>query len=271
MFHGRTFALLTQHGKQTIMAPILKEQLGVNLVLAYGFNTDLLGTFSNEIERTLSPAASALRKATLACELSGHSIGLGSEGSFSTGFMGFVTINSELVTCFNKDEGWHVTGHFVGPSSARAAECKGEEELQVFLKNIPSGQRLILQTNGHIAKGLESAEQVLALLSQLKRSQNPFPLTISDDLRAHYCPARREHIALATQNLVDRLSNRCPACKRVGFWPDKNELGLPCRDCLYPTTVILSRRAICASCQYEQVYPQTEAFADPEQCPICNP
>ena len=270
-FKSATFALLTKHGKEAIIAPIMESRLGAKLVLAKGYDTDALGTFSSEFKRVLSPQACALKKAALACELSGLPIGLGSEGSFTTGLMGLATINSELVTCMNVLEGWHITGVSVGPSSARGSQCHNEPELQQFLASVPPRQSLILESQGRIAKGLSCADQVKATLRMWEGAANPYPLTISDDLRAHCCPARQERIALATENLMARLASACPRCARLGFWPDHKVPGLPCRDCNSPSGALRAHRAQCAQCQYEQSYPVGEAWADPSECLECNP
>lgn len=270
-YKGRDFALLTKHGKELIIAPILRERLGAKLVLATGYDTDLLGTFSTEVQRTLSPQACALRKAQLACELSGLSIGLGSEGSFTIGLMGLMTINAEVLCCFNADENWHITGVSVGPSAAQGRECNSEKELADFLGTVPAQQRLVLQSHGRIAKGLESPAEVKATVSAWSVAGSTYPLSINYDLRAHFCPERRDRIALAAENLMQRLLSLCPQCSRPGFWPDKRELGLPCKVCSSPTSALKEKSASCERCCYEKVYPVTEVWGDPSQCFECNP
>jgi len=270
-FEGSTFALLTQHGKEIIIAPILRAGLGAGLTVASGYDTDLLGTFSGEVDRTLSPAACALKKAELACQLSGLPFGLGSEGSFTTGVMGLGTVNAELISCLSVEEGWHVTGISVGPSAAHGSECKNAQDLETFLQGLPPQQRLILQSQGRVAKGLTSAHEVKSTLSAWRRAGTPYPLTISFDLRAHCCPGRRERIALAAENLVARLLSECPQCQLPGFWPDHKVLGLPCIDCNSASNALSARLARCRQCHHEVVYPVAEAWADPGLCPTCNP
>jgi hypothetical protein len=63
-------ALLTKHDKAGMVAPALAP-LGLEVLATDGFDTDTLGTFSGEVERTLSPLECARRKARLACELTG--------------------------------------------------------------------------------------------------------------------------------------------------------------------------------------------------------
>jgi len=50
-YRGKRFSLLTQHGKEQIMAPLFAESFGAELELATGFDTDSLGTFTRDIAR----------------------------------------------------------------------------------------------------------------------------------------------------------------------------------------------------------------------------
>ena len=54
--------LVTMHGKERAITPVLKEGLGLELSLATGVNTDKFGTFSRDVERTGSPLDAARAK-----------------------------------------------------------------------------------------------------------------------------------------------------------------------------------------------------------------
>nr|WP_255502149.1 DUF6671 family protein [Algoriphagus sp. AK58] len=82
LFSSRRLVIATKHGKERVLQPLFDEKLGVKSELAEGLDTDLLGTFSGEIERTLDPISTAKRKCELAMELSGADLALASEGSF---------------------------------------------------------------------------------------------------------------------------------------------------------------------------------------------
>lgn len=276
-FSGRQFALLTRHGKETILAPLLSAKLGASLVLTQDFDTDQLGTFSGEVERQLTPKDCALKKARLACELTGLTLGLGSEGSFGPGPYGFGTVNHELVACVNLQEGWSVVGRHYNFSSVRKLTSRSTSALYEFMAKSPSNQGLLLQSTAGIAKGLHGIDAIKACLNDwfgkesLLVSELPEALTISDDLRAHQCPERRETIYRAMENLIARLLSPCPDCQTPGFWPDQIHSGLPCRSCGCPTNSTKARTAHCSHCNAERTYPVIETEADPGQCPICNP
>jgi hypothetical protein len=276
-FSGQAFALLTRHGKETIFAPLLEAQLGASLRLTQDFDTDQLGTFSGDVERQLSPKDCALKKAQLACELTGLNLGLGSEGSFGASPYGFGTVNHELVACVNRQAGWSVVGHHYNFSSARSQTIHSAADLHQFVAQTPPNQGLLLRCAAGIAKGLHGVDAVEACLKDwfgngaLLGSAFAQELTISDDLRAHQCPERRENIHKAMENLIARLLAPCPSCKTPGFWPDQAHSGLPCRACGCPTNSIKAHTAHCAQCNAQQTYPVSETEADPSLCPLCNP
>ena len=270
-FQDATFALLTLHGKEQVIAPVLWEQLGVNIHHTQAYDTDSLGTFSGETERILPPNECARKKAELACSITGHSIGLGSEGSFNPGPFGLVTYNEELVVCINIEHNWMVVGRSYQICSVREQECQNIDELATFISQTPIRQGLILNAQGKIGKGLYGNMAIDEQLHQWFGNATQWPLTISYDLRAHHCPERREHIAKATMNLVERLLSCCPNCKLPGFWPDKFQFGLPCEWCGSPTNALMQRISLCRNCQHQQEFNVDEDFADPFNCPKCNP
>jgi hypothetical protein len=270
-FQNTIFGLLTLHGKEKVMAPVLWERLRVKIQHTQAYDTDSLGTFSGETERILAPIDCAKKKAELACSLTGYPIGLGSEGSFNPGPFGLLTFNEELVVCVNAEENWVVVGRSYQPSSVREQHCQNSEELAAFISQTPLSQGLILKAQEQLSKGLYGHAAIREQLYQWFGNSTQWPLTISFDLRAHHCPERRERIARATENLAERLLSGCPNCVRPGFWPDKVCIGLPCRLCGTPTNEIKQRIALCRHCEYQEVLEVKEEFADPFSCPQCNP
>ena len=50
-YPGRQVALLTQHGKERVIAAALEPALGCRVERVAGYDTDLLGTFTRDIPR----------------------------------------------------------------------------------------------------------------------------------------------------------------------------------------------------------------------------
>ena len=82
LYRGHRMALLTQHGKERVIASALEPRLGCRVEVAGGHNTDQMGTFTREIPRLSMQLKAARRKASIGMELSGLSLGLASEGLF---------------------------------------------------------------------------------------------------------------------------------------------------------------------------------------------
>ncbi len=74
-YRNQRVALLTQHGKEVVIAPVLVELLGCRIKKVNGFDTDLLGTFTRDIAREGSQLDAARKKARIGMKLSGLPIG----------------------------------------------------------------------------------------------------------------------------------------------------------------------------------------------------
>lgn len=259
-------AILTKHDKARLVAPSL-SRLGWLLSEVSNFDTDTLGSFAGEYPRFMSPVECAMRKAAIAADLSGLNLGIGSEGSFSVGPYGIGTFNLELLSCVNIDAGWVVTGKFYGPTTAQRWTITQKSELDIVLQSLPAGQKLLLQQQQQIYKGISAEHALSQVVTLLKKGS----LELSYDLRAHCCPERQLHIISAADNLAARLQRTCPKCQTPGFWPNNANPGLPCEECSTPTTLTLQREACCQRCHYTETYAVEATIASRQYCQVCNP
>ena len=67
LYSGRRIALLTQHDKERVIAPVLDAALGCRVEWVNGFDTDLIGTFTRDIPRIGTQVEAARRKARIGC------------------------------------------------------------------------------------------------------------------------------------------------------------------------------------------------------------
>lgn len=81
-FASRTAVLATMHRKEDVIAPLLEQELGLQIVVPQNFNTDRFGTFSREVKRAGSQLEAARIKAQAAMQATGAAIALASEGAF---------------------------------------------------------------------------------------------------------------------------------------------------------------------------------------------
>ena len=70
-YADRRIALLTQHGKERVIAPALEPGLGCTIEHVSGFDTDPPGTFTRETARAGPQLDAARRKARKGMDFSG--------------------------------------------------------------------------------------------------------------------------------------------------------------------------------------------------------
>lgn len=268
-------ALLTKHGKAAQISPILAP-LGIALTVTEDFDTDTLGTFAGEVERTLSPLACARKKARLACDITGLDTGLGSEGSFGGGPLpGLMNWNSELIVLHDAKRNMDIVANASGPVNLPVYRGDDMAVLNAVLSGAREGQAWILKVEGRIFKGLADLEALMLALGSMgiyaKNGRLCLPVDVVPDLRAMHAPQRQEYITKAAQQLAARLQARCPQCHTPDFWRRERVSGLPCRDCGAPTELAKAHIRLCMHCQHQQIEPAEDSVADPCRCHWCNP
>ncbi len=82
IFHNRSASLLTKHGKEAVISSVLDVELGCQVTQTDAYDTDLLGTFTQEIPRYGSQLDAARKKAQLGMELLNLDLGIANEGAF---------------------------------------------------------------------------------------------------------------------------------------------------------------------------------------------
>lgn len=273
-YRNRPVAMLTKHDKAGMVAPALSP-LGLEVLAADGFDTDTLGTFSGEVERTLSPLECARRKARLACELTGLPVGLGSEGSFGGGPVpGLINWDEELLVLYDARDDFEIVALASGPVKVTGFEIESLPQLEGQLAGFDPGQAWIIRSADRVVKGLPDVgalQAELAALNLLEQERVVGGVRIEPDLRAMHCPERQAYIQAAAQQLAERLQTFCPACTAPDFWQASLEQGLPCGWCGEPSEQPLATIRRCRACGHEMREPVAVEFADPGHCQWCNP
>ncbi|MFM8711078.1 MAG: DUF6671 family protein, partial [Sphingomonadales bacterium] len=82
LFTGRKLLIATKHKKEIVLSPLLEAALGVHCFTDDRLDTDLLGTFTGEIERLDDPLTTARKKCEQGMALTGCDLAVASEGSF---------------------------------------------------------------------------------------------------------------------------------------------------------------------------------------------
>jgi hypothetical protein len=278
MFHGRTLAIATKHGKERVIAPILEDALGVRCITCDALDTDLLGTFTGEVERALDPLATAKEKCLRAMELAGCDLALASEGSFGPHpVMHFVPGDEELVLLLDRRHGLEIAAREISAdTNFAAATLRGEDELLAFAAQARFPQHaLILRKSRdsaeHMHKGITDREGLLQTFRALRDELSE--VCVETDMRAMHNPLRQAVIADATRKLLQLLESRCPGCAMPGFTVTEVIRGLPCELCGLPTRSPSRHLSRCRHCDFssELRHPHGKVAENPMYCEFCNP
>ena len=276
-YRNQHVALLTQHGKEGVISPVLAKLLGCQVEKVEGFDTDLLGTFTRDIAREGSQLDAARKKARIGMELSGHDIGIASEGSFGTDpFTGILPWNTELLIWIDDRLGIEIVSTSAGKTNFSHRLVESWEEAEDFARSIGFPEhRLVVRPadNNHceLRKGL--ADWV-SLQNSVTWALNTAPnrrAFMETDMRAFANPTRMENIRLAAEDLARRLTSLCPACGVPGFSRVGLLLGLPCEDCGAPTNEAKADIHGCVRCEHQLRVEREQEYAYAQFCHYCNP
>jgi hypothetical protein len=273
-FKGRKLVIATKHGKEKVIAPQLEEALGVETMVSEGLDTDLLGTFTGEVERTLDPLSAARTKCQLAMDMHRLDLAVATEGSFvpHPNFP-WASMHHEiifLVDAAHDVEFWVDLSTLHTPFKRKTIATI--LELDEFCAKVGfPGQRVILSSKSGIRKGLASREDLLDAAEEL--GLRSYPIVVETDMRAMCSPTRMTWIGKVTEQLVNHLRNHCPECYFPGLQLNEIERGLPCSGCGLPTQTPISYGYNCRKCTYTTRfrYPEHKTMEDPGLCQICNP
>lgn len=278
-FHGRVGVLATMHRKETVMAPILLMEVGLQLQVAE-LNTDQFGTFTREIDRPGTQLQAARLKAKAAIDLTGHSLGLASEGTFSPHpLLPYLACNREIVILIDAEHDLELVGETVSTQTNFRHQLVFDLETALTFAQkagFPEHGLVVMSDADRIqsktiAKGIHSeAELIEAVTKTLKQFGQAW---IETDMRAMHNPTRMQVIAEATRDLARKLKQQCPQCHYPGFDVIDRQGGLPCEWCGAPTDLTLQAIYGCQRCGFQRslLYPDGKAAADPAQCAFCNP
>ena len=278
MFEGRKLVIATKHKKELVIANHIEQALGVKCLTIENFDTDILGTFSGEVERASDPVATARTKCYMAMELAECDMAIASEGSFGPHpYMFFAHANEEILMFVDKKNDLEITVRELSLETNFSGEnITTEEQLKDFAEKtkFPSHGLIIRKSkdgNEDIIKGITDWDILADGFKQLLAKYGV--VYVETDMRAMYNPTRMSVIERTVQKLADKISLQCPECKTPGFGVTEVKQGLPCSLCGFKTRSVLSHLCTCKKCGYtaEEMYPHNKHTEDPMYCDICNP
>ncbi|NJK62350.1 MAG: hypothetical protein HC921_06340 [Synechococcaceae cyanobacterium SM2_3_1] len=277
-FQDRTAVIATMHRKEQVIEPILTQSLGIRVQIPSDFNTDSLGTFTGEIPRPGSQIETARKKARMALQVTGHTLGIASEGSFGPHpFIPWEASDLELVVLLDLEHDLEIVGQALSThTNYQQQAIRSWSEAEAF------AQKVGFPEHGLIVRSLPDLDRCvkgIILWETLSRTVEEFLsasqglIRLETDMRALFNPTRMLVIEAATRDLVQKIQVPCPQCGCPGFGVTEKRSGLPCSLCHLPTANILKLICQCQKCQYreERLYPDGKTEADPATCSFCNP
>ncbi len=278
LFEGRKIVVATKHHKESVIAPLMQEILGVDCVVPENYDTDVLGTFTGEVERKEDPVKTLHSKCLMAMNNFNFEMGIASEGSFGPHpHLFFVNADEEWVMLIDKKHDFKILAReLTTETNFGGIHVDSEKELIDFAQQslFPS-HALILRneknSNKEIIKGICDWDRLLESYKKLVQTYGG--AYVETDMRAHYNPTRMKVIETAAKNLIAKIFTCCPQCQAPGFDLKEQKKGLPCAWCGNPTESIISHNYQCQSCGYSmsKSYPNGKLKEDPMYCNFCNP
>lgn len=278
LFQGRRLIIATKHKKEQIIKPVFENQLGVKCFVPQYFDTDLLGTFTGEIERAEDPLSTVRKKCLMAMDKYKIDLGIASEGSFGP-HPNFFFLNADieiLILIDRKNNLEIISTEISTDTNFNGKEIHTERDLNDF------AEKVLFPSHGIIIRNkkdsVEDIKKDILDWYELKITFNDFlekfgSVYVETDMRAMNNPSRMRVISKALEQLIEKLNSKCPNCDYPGFEIEERRSGLPCELCNLPTNSILTNIFKCKNCQFilEKKHPKDKFYEDPMYCNFCNP
>lgn len=276
--NDRKIVIATMHHKEKVIAPLIKKELGLQVIIPSDLDTDKFGTFSGETERTNDPIETLRIKCRAAIELTGIDKVVASEGSFGPHpVFSFVSADDELIMYYDAKNDLEIIARELSTdTNFNSEEIMSLEHLRMFSESVkfPKHGLIIRRSPSQktdIIKGITDWAKLKEAYLRIKKNHGT--AYAETDMRAMYNPTRMKVIGIATQKLITKIKSECPRCKQPGF--DIKEIipGLPCQNCGFPTRTALKHILGCLKCEFttEKSNPHGKLFEEPQFCDYCNP
>ena len=269
----------TKHFKTPLFINEYSRALNWKLQTA-DLDTDTLGTFSGEIERTDSPLNTAIKKARMGIDETGIQFGLASEGSISNDLLVPLLISDiETVVFVDSARDLVISESYRSfEIVALQKEVDSDTDLADFLNKVDFPNHALIAKikspygNVVATKGITDDSHLRRAIAELAEKSPNKKVTLEPDLRAHFSPTRQVNIKNAAELLLKRISHLCPSCQTPGFGKITYEKGLICSDCGTLSPEALKSEILnCISCPYSKLGKVLAAKLEPRFCPVCNP
>ena len=211
----------------------MARTLGCLVERVEGFNTDQFGSFDRITPSQGTQLQTARRKAQSAIDLSSHTTGIASEGSFTVDpFSGFMPLNIKMVLFLDDLHGLEVVGMPQGSAMNMSKSVRNFVSLMEFAADAGfPGHHLVLRpqnaSDPRVTKGIHDADTLKSAFIEAMLQSGNDKVFVENDLRVFCNPTRQKMIEQATEDLARKILSLCPQCQTPGFWKTKG----PYLDC----------------------------------------
>jgi hypothetical protein len=277
-FSGRRLLIVTKHQKETVIAPLLEEALGVQCVVAKDFDTDSLGTFSGEISRQEDALTTLRQKCLEGMKSEKFDLAVATEGSFGNHpTVYFAPANDELMMLVDQKNNLEIVERVLSlETNFDSSEIDSQEKLIQFLDRVQFPTHGVILKDAvenwsTIYKGITDYDLMVHRCHDLLASGKS--CFVETDMRAMFNPTRMQIIKEVSLKLINKLHSACPECSFPGFGVIGAEAGLLCSFCSMPTQSTSAHIYQCQHCKHESkvLYPNGKKFEEPMYCDFCNP
>lgn len=277
-FNKRNLLVATKHQKEKVIAPLLFSEFEINCLVNPNIDTDSLGTFTGEIERSDDVLTTLRKKCELGCQFEDADLILASEGSFGPHpHLFFAPVNEEMILLKDiKNDLEFFAKILSSETNFSAQSIDSWEELIQFSNQIGFPEHGIIlrksrEEKVQLIKGITTWEELEDGFHAVKCKNGS--VYAETDMRAMFNPTRMKVIEQCTQKLIDLMHSKCPECQTPGFQIVNATSGLPCFSCGLPTQSIKSHFYACKICDHrrEKLYPDGKTHEEPTFCDFCNP
>lgn len=232
-YRGRVAVLTTKHSKERAVARPFRAALGLVVTVPEEIDTDLLGTFTGEVERVGTPREAAIGKERLGMRASGLPLGLASEGSFGPHpLMPFLFASDHEVLAFVDDDLGITVVESLLTEETNFGHCPARtlSDLTAFIKQVRFPlHALIVRPNdglkaGFMFKGIADVETLEDAVNRSAAASADGMAHVETDMRAHVNPTRQK----AIRRLAFRLAPPCHTLSRMPnarLGPDRSREG----------------------------------------------
>ena len=277
-YFGVEVVVTTKHDKAALLQPSFKDLLDISLV-ELPLDTDQLGTFAGEIERSAPPRETAIAKARLGIKSSGKRFGIASEGSIAADFaLPWIHADYEVLVFIDAESNLVITETLHSREIVAASTTvRAGEDLTEFIKKADFPRHALIaqpvrSREPCIVKGITSLRDLVSAITECAAKSPTGEVKLESDFRAMHSPSRQENIRTLGRKLASRIAALCPECGTPGWGVVEYEKGVACIDCGELNSEAISQEILgCYRCDHKAIGATIKDSLDPAQCHFCNP